>query len=269
MTNPLFDLTGKTAVVTGGSGVLGRAMCAGLAQAGARIVLLARNPEKLAAQAEILRAQGADVTTVSADVLDLAALKAAAEQIGHLDILVNIAGGNHPNATTLAGERAFFDLPADALKSVFDLNLLGTILPCQVFGRVMAAQKHGVIVNISSMASIRPLTRVVGYSAAKAAVNNFTQWLAVHMATEYAPEIRVNAIAPGFFVGEQNRYLLLNPDNTLTPRGEQIIGHTPMRRFGDPDDLVGTLVWLTSDASRFVTGIIVPVDGGFNAFGGV
>ena len=191
------------------------------------------------------------------------------EKFGHIDILINGAGGNKPAATTNP-EQSFFDLPADALRWVFDLNLMGTILPCQVFGKIMAEQKSGVILNISSMNAFRPLTRIAAYSAAKAGVSNFTQWLAVHMAQEYSPEIRVNAIAPGFFLTDQNRFLLIGKDTgELTPRGKSIITHTPMGRFGNPDDLLGTVLWLLSPASAFVTGIVVPVDGGFSAFSGV
>jgi NAD(P)-dependent dehydrogenase (short-subunit alcohol dehydrogenase family) len=187
---------------------------------------------------------------------------------GRVDILINGAGGNKSQATTNP-EQSFFDLPADALRWVFDLNLMGTILPSQVFGKIMAEQKSGVILNISSMNAFRPLTRIAAYSAAKAGVSNFTQWLAVHMAQTYSPHIRVNAIAPGFFVGEQNRRLLLNDDGSLTPRGQSIISHTPMARFGNPDDLLGTILWLVSPASAFVTGTVIPVDGGFSAFSGV
>jgi len=186
-----------------------------------------------------------------------------------VDILINGAGGNKPAATTNPDQR-FFDLPSDALRWVFDLNLMGTILPCQVFGRLMADQKSGVILNISSMNAFRPLTRIAAYSAAKAGVSNFTQWLAVHMAQEYSPEIRVNAIAPGFFLTEQNRFLLTDKNTReLTARGKSILSHTPMARFGAPDDLIGTVIWLLSPASAFVTGIVVPVDGGFSAFSGV
>jgi len=206
------------------------------------------------------------------DVLDKASIESAAQKVlakfGRVDILINGAGGNKPQATTNV-EQSFFDLPADALRWVFDLNLMGTILPSQVFGKIMAEQTNGIILNISSMNSFRPLTRIPAYSAAKAGVSNFTQWLAVHMAQTYSPEIRVNAIAPGFFVGEQNRRLLLNDDDSLTSRGQSIISHTPMARFGNPDDLLGTVLWLVSPASAFVTGIVVPVDGGFSAFSGV
>jgi NAD(P)-dependent dehydrogenase (short-subunit alcohol dehydrogenase family) len=210
---------------------------------------------------------------MSCNVLDKPSLEAAAAQImeafGRVDILINGAGGNKPQATTNP-EQTFFDLPADALRTVIDLNLLGTILPSQVFGKIMAAQKSGVIINISSMSALRPLTRIAAYSAAKAGMANFTQWLAVHMAQEYSPEIRVNAIAPGFFLTEQNRFLLTDKETgKLTPRGQSIILHTPQGRFGVPDDLLGALIWLASPASAFVTGIVVPVDGGFSAFSGV
>ncbi|MFW5691676.1 MAG: SDR family NAD(P)-dependent oxidoreductase [Chloroflexota bacterium] len=265
-----FRLDGKVAVVTGGTGALGSAMCRALATAGASVVVLARGGEQAAALAAEL---GNDSTGIAADVLDRAALDAAAAHVqdryGRVDVLVNGAGGNRAEATAMPGERTFFDLPEDALRWVFDLNLLGTLLPSQVFGARMAAQASGSIINISSMASMQPLTRVVAYAAAKAAVNNFTQWLAVTLAREHSAAIRVNAIAPGFFLGEQNRYLLTNADGSLTARGQQIIDHTPMHRFGDPEDLSGALLWLASDASRFVTGIVVPVDGGFSAYSGV
>jgi NAD(P)-dependent dehydrogenase (short-subunit alcohol dehydrogenase family) len=264
-----FDVQGKVAVVTGGAGVLCAAMCRTLAQAGAKVAVL---DLRLGAAEALATELGKDAISVACNVLDKASVEVAAKKVieafGRVDILINGAGGNKPQATTNP-EQSFFDLPADAFRWVFDLNLMGTILPSQVFGRVMAEQKSGVIINISSMNSFRPLTRIPAYSAAKAGVSNFTQWLAVHMAQEYSPEIRVNAIAPGFFVGEQNRGLLLNEDGSLTPRGQQIISHTPMARFGNPDDLLGTLMWLVSPASAFVTGIVVPVDGGFSAFSGV
>jgi NAD(P)-dependent dehydrogenase (short-subunit alcohol dehydrogenase family) len=191
------------------------------------------------------------------------------EAFGRIDGLINAAGGNHPQATT-SPEMSFFDLPAEAIRFTSDLNLLGTILPSQVIGRLMAEQGAGVILNISSMNAFRPLTRIPAYSAAKAAVSNFTQWLAVHMAQEYSPKIRVNAIAPGFFLTDQNRFLLTDKKSgELTPRGQSIIDHTPQRRFGNPEDLLGTVLWLLSPASEFVTGIVVPVDGGFSAFSGV
>jgi len=210
---------------------------------------------------------------VYGDVLNTETLQKANKTIhtefGAVDILINAAGGNHPSATTKA-DLSFFDLPLDALRFVSDLNLLGTILPCQVFGREMAERGEGVILNISSMNAYRPLTRIPAYSAAKAAVSNFTQWLAVHMAQEYSPRIRVNAIAPGFFLTEQNRFLLTDKDTgDLTPRGGSILSHTPMNRFGTPRDLLGATIWLISPASAFVTGVVVPIDGGFSAFSGV
>ena len=264
-----FDVQGKVAVVTGGAGVLCASMCRVLAEAGAKVAVLDLRLEP----AEALAAEiGNGAIGVACNVLDKASNEVAAQKVldafGCVDILINGAGGNKPLATTNP-EQSFFDLPADAVRWVLDLNLMGTILPSQVFGKIMAGQKSGVIINISSMNSFRPLTRIAAYSAAKAGVSNFTQWLAVHMAQEYSPEIRVNAIAPGFFVGDQNRRLLLNEDNSLTPRGQQIMSHTPMARFGSPDDLLGTLMWLVSPASAFVTGIVVPVDGGFSAFSGV
>ena len=270
-----FDIAGKIAVVTGGAGVLCASMCRELASAEAKVAVLDLRLEP----AEALAAELGNGATgagqgigVACNVLDKASVEAAAQKVlatfGRVDILINGAGGNKPQATTNS-EQSFFDLPADALRWVFDLNLMGAILPAQVFGKIMAAQKSGVIVNISSMNAFRPLTRIPAYSAAKSGVSNFTQWLAVHMAQEYSPEIRVNAIAPGFFVGDQNRRLLLNEDGSLTPRGQQIMLHTPMARFGNPEDLLGTLMWLVSPASAFVTGIVVPVDGGFSAFSGV
>lgn len=265
-----FGLGGKVAVVTGGTGVLGGAIAKGLARAGVKVAILGRREEVAHKVAEQIRDAGFTATALQADVLDTASLKAAREKLqeayGRCDILVNSAGGNQPKATVLP-EGSFFDLEKEALEQVIGLNLLGTILPCQVFGEIM--KDKGSIINISSIAAQKPLTRVVGYAAAKAAIDNFTKWLAVEVAHKHGAGLRVNAIAPGFFVGEQNKKLLLNDDGTLTARGRQIIDHTPMRRFGEADELVGTAVWLASDASRFVTGIIVPVDGGFSAFGGV
>ncbi len=269
----LFSLSGQVAAVTGATGVLGGAMARGLARAGAKVAILGRNAESCSAMAAELQAEGSQALAVTCDVLDPPAVQAACAQVvaafGKVDILVNSAGGNQPGATAGPGQ-PFFDLPPEALQAVFDLNLLGTLYPCQAFGAQMARQKGGVILNITSMAAYRPLTRVVAYAAAKAAVSNFTAWLAVHLAREYSPEIRVNAIAPGFFLTAQNRFLLTDRQTgELSPRGQAIIAHTPMGRFGQPDDLVGTAIWLASPAARFVTGVVVPVDGGFNAFSGV
>ncbi|HEY5270966.1 MAG TPA: SDR family oxidoreductase [Anaerolineales bacterium] len=268
-----FDLSGKVAVVTGGAGVLCAAMCRALAVAGAKVAVLDLNAEAAESLAIEIRSSSADAIGMACNVLDRASIEAAAQVVlakfGSVDMLINGSGGNKP-AATVDPERSFFDLPADALRWVFDLNLMGTILPSQVFGKLMAEQKSGVILNISSMNAFRPLTRIAAYSAAKAGVSNFTQWLAVHMAQEYSPDIRVNAVAPGFFMTEQNRFLLTDKETgELTPRGQSIISHTPMGRFGAPNDLVGTVFWLLSPASAFVTGIVVPVDGGFSAFSGV
>jgi NAD(P)-dependent dehydrogenase (short-subunit alcohol dehydrogenase family) len=266
---PDFSIQGRVAVVTGGAGVLCSAMCRALAESGAKVVVLDVRSDA----AESLAAElGNGAIGLFCDVMERTSVEAAAravmETFGRVDILINGAGGNRPQATT-GPQQPFFDLPVEALRWVLDLNLMGTVLPSQVFGKIMAQQGEGVIINISSMNAFRPLTRIPAYSAAKAAVSNFTQWLAVHMAQEYSPNIRVNAIAPGFFVGEQNRALLLNEDGSLTPRGQQILAHTPMRRFGVPEDLLGALLWLVSPAASFVTGVVIPIDGGFSAFSGV
>lgn len=271
----LYDFTGRTVLLTGGTGVLGLEIARALVECNANVIILSRNRERaaksLAEHRKQVKSKGL-VLCVRGDVLNAETLQEANEtieaKVGAVDVLINAAGGNHPSATTSA-DLSFFDLPLDALRDVGDLNLLGTILPCQVFGRSMAERGEGVILNISSMSAIRPLTRIPAYSAAKAAVTNFTQWLAVHMAQNYSPRIRVNAIAPGFFIGEQNRRLLQNEDGTLTPRGQSILAHTPMNRFGNPEDLLGATLWLISPASAFVTGVVVPIDGGFAAYSGV
>ncbi len=273
MPSNAYDFSGQTAVVTGGAGVLCASMCRLLAEAGAAVAVLDVNQTAAEQLAADLRAAGGKALGLGCDVLSRVSIEAAAQaildQFGQVDILINGAGGNKPAATT-APDRPFFDLPADALRWVLDLNLIGTILPSQVFAKIMAGQKRGVILNIGSMNALRPLTRIPAYSAAKAGVSNFTQWLAVHMAQEYSPEIRVNAIAPGFFLTEQNRFLLTDEQSgELTPRGRTIIAHTPMGRFGAPEDLLGAVLWLVSPASAFVTGVVVPIDGGFSAFSGV
>jgi len=258
----LFSLKGKTAVVTGATGVLGGAMAKGLAQAGATVAILGRRENKAQELADQFKQDGLNAIALPADVLDKDSLLDARakllEKTGQINILVNAAGGNMPNATVF-GDLTFFKLEQDALSKVMELNMNGTVLPSQVFGESMVSSGAGSIINISSMAAQKPLTRVIGYAAAKAAIDNFTKWLAVDLAHKHGAGLRVNAIAPGFFVGEQNRSFLLNTDDSLTPRGQQIIDHTPMSRFGEPDELVGTAVWLASDASKFVTGIVVPV----------
>lgn len=272
--NPLelFDIKGRTAVITGGTGVLGGAMATGLAQAGANVVVLGRKKENGETVLKHIRDKGKDAMFVQADVLDAGQLASAKEQIlrAHktIDILINAAGGNMPGATIMPDQN-FFDLKIEEFQRVVDLNLLGTVLPTKIFCDVMAKQKKGVIINIASMSSFRPITRVVGYSASKAAIDNFTGWLAIEMARKFGEGIRVNAIAPGFFITEQNRSLLTNEDGSYTARGQAAINSTPFARFGVPEELIGTLIWLCSDASKFVTGIDVPVDGGFNVFCGV
>jgi NAD(P)-dependent dehydrogenase (short-subunit alcohol dehydrogenase family) len=269
----MYDFTGRSVVITGGAGILGGDIACALVGCGANVALLDLN---LAPAMQILERMGdraSQAMTVQANVLDVSSLQEAArtilEQFGRVDCLINAAGGNKPQATT-SPNLSFFDLPIDALRWVFDLNILGTMLPCQVFGKLMAEKGRGTILNISSMNSYRPLTRIPAYSAAKAGVSNFTQWLAVHLAQQFSSKIRVNAIAPGFFETQQNRFLLHDEKtNELTPRGQSIIAHTPMGRFGNPDDLFGAVLWLLSDASAFVTGVIIPIDGGFSAYSGV
>jgi NAD(P)-dependent dehydrogenase (short-subunit alcohol dehydrogenase family) len=263
--------------ITGGAGILGGEMACALVGCGADVAILDRDPalaERVIRRIESEARPGPGrAIVVFGDVLKAETLQTAVDAItqefGRIDALINAAGGNQAGATT-APDRPFFDLPPEALRFVFDLNLLGTILPCQVVGRRIAQQGEGVILNVSSMNAFRPLTRIPAYSAAKAGVSNFTQWLAVHMAQEYSPRIRVNAIAPGFFQTEQNRYLLTDQDTgELTPRGRAILAHTPMGRFGQPEDLLGAVLWLLSPASAFVTGVVVPIDGGFSAYSGV
>ncbi len=269
----LYNFKDRTIVVTGGAGVLGSEIACALVGCGANVAILDRDPALAEQRIQRFEPSVGRAVVVFADVLQPDSLHTAASTVlsefGCVDALINAAGGNKPQATTNA-ERSFFDLLPDDLRFVFDLNIIGTVLPCQVFGRQMAQRGEGVILNVSSMNAFRPLTRVPAYSAAKAGVSNFTQWLAVHMAQEYSPRIRVNAIAPGFFFTEQNRYLLTDHQTgALTPRGEAILAHTPMKRFGNPEDLLGAVLWLLSPASGFVTGIVIPIDGGFSAFSGV
>lgn len=279
MLKELFSLEGRVAVVTGGTGVLGGAMAQGLVQLGAKVAVLGRNRARAVQAVAAITAAGGEAIALLADVNSQPELLTARDTLlgrwGKVDILVNAAGGNVA-AANVPDDASLFDVPKEAFAQVFDLNLMGTLLPTQVFGRAMvdratqaAGKPEGSIVNISSMAAIRVISRVAGYSAAKAAVDNFTRWLAVELARKYGAGLRVNAIAPGFFVGEQNRALLLNPDGSLTARGQTIIAHTPAGRFGEPAELISTLGWLCSPGARFVTGLVVPVDGGFNIFSGV
>jgi len=275
-----LEFSGKVAVITGGGGVLCSTMANALSKAGAKIAVLDLKAENAEKVADEINKNGGQAIGVACNVLDSASLKAAHEQVserlGPCDILINGAGGNHPLGTTSKEHlfpedlenselKTFFDLDPDGIKFVFDLNFIGTLLPTQIFAKDMV-QNGGSIINISSMNAFTPLTKIPAYSGAKAAVSNFTQWLAVHFSKV---GIRVNALAPGFFLTEQNRTLLTNPDGSLTTRGNTIISHTPMSRFGTADDLSGTLLWLCGEGSAFVTGVVIPIDGGFSAFSGV
>jgi NAD(P)-dependent dehydrogenase (short-subunit alcohol dehydrogenase family) len=270
-----YNFTGQSIVITGGAGVLGGEMARVFLTCGANVAVLDYNlvaAQKMVEQLNQIPG-GGQAMAVQVNVLQPETVQAGVEKVisefGKIDGLINGAGGNKPDASTRA-DQSFFDLSQDALRWVFDLNLMGTIIPSQIVGRHLAERKEGVILNISSMNAFRPLTRIPAYSAAKAGVSNFTQWLAVHMAQEYSPNIRVNAIAPGFFLTEQNRFLLTDAETgALSARGQKIIDHTPIGRFGKPEDLTGTVLWLMSPASAFVTGIVVPVDGGFSAYSGV
>jgi NAD(P)-dependent dehydrogenase (short-subunit alcohol dehydrogenase family) len=269
----LYDFSGRSVVITGGAGVLGGEMACALVGVNANVVILDRDPALADLVVRRFEQTRGKYLVVKGDVLDKKSLEEAAAEVkkhfGRIDCLINGAGGNNPKATTNP-DLSFFDLPDSAMKFVADLNLIGTILPSQVFGKYMVDQKEGIILNISSMNAFRPLTRIPAYSAAKAAVSNFTQWLAVHMAQEYSPDIRVNAIAPGFFLTEQNRFLLTDKETgKQTARGKKILDHTPMGRYGTPEDLLGAVLWLLSPMSKFVTGVVVPIDGGFSAYSGV
>ena len=266
-----FDLRGRVAVVTGGYGVLGGAMADGLAAAGARVAIRGRRRAEGERKAEAIRAAGGDAMALVADVLDEGGLRAAHDELlatwGQVDILVNAAGGNTPRSRT--NGHGVFALPMDAFDETVRLNLHGTVAPTLVFGETMAAQRAGSVVNVSSMAVTGAISGVMAYSAAKAGIDNFTRWMAVEMARRHGDGVRVNAIAPGFFVSEQNRAVMLEPDGSYTQRARTILEHTPMGRLGRPEELVGALVWLCSDAASFVTGVVIPVDGGFSAFSGV
>jgi len=271
--NDLFGLDGKVAVITGAAGVLYGAIAKALGRLGVQLAILDIREDAAKAAAADITGAGGDAVGLACDVLKRESIEAARDAVlaryGQIDFLINGAGGNNPRATA-TDQVPFFDIPPEAVRWVFELNCMGTILPCQVFGKYLAERKEGVIINTSSMNAFRPLTRIVAYSAAKAAVSNFTQWLATYMSQNFSPNIRVNAIAPGFFLTDQNRFLLTDEKTgDLTPRGKTILSHTPMGRFGAPEDLVGTVVWLLSPASKFVHGVVVPIDGGFSAFSGV
>ena len=269
----IFDVSGKVIAITGGGGILCGTMARALAEGGAKVAILDLIEIAAAKIAKEIRAAGGTAIPVQCNVLEKVSIEQARDKVlaefGRIDALINGAGGNKKEATT-SPQMPFFDLPPEAIRFVFDLNFLGTLLPSQVFGKELARQGTGSILNISSMNALRPLTKIPAYSAAKAAVSNFTQWLAVHICQNYSKEIRVNALAPGFFLTEQNRFLLTDEKTgVLTPRGKTVTEHTPMGRFGDPQELVGTVIWLLSDAAKFVTGVVIPVDGGFSAFSGV
>jgi NAD(P)-dependent dehydrogenase (short-subunit alcohol dehydrogenase family) len=264
-------LAGRVAVVTGGYGVLGGSLAAGLAAAKVRVAILGRRRDAADDKVRTIRAAGGEAMSLVADALDEAAVRSARDELlrawGRVDILVNAAGGNV--AAARSDSRPVFEVPNTAFEEVLRLNLHGSVVPSMVFGEAMAAQRAGSIVNISSMAALRVLSGVLGYSIAKAGIDSFTRWLAVDLARRYGDGLRVNAVAPGFFVSAQNRAVLINPDGSYTERAKAIIGHTPMARFGRPEELIGVVNWLCSDAASFVTGVVLPVDGGFSVFGGV
>lgn len=264
-------LEGKTAIVTGGSGVLGSNISRGLLEAGAKVFIVGAHQNKVDATLASLQGLG-EVDGAACDVLNVAALEKLSDEIvakwGKIDILVNAAGGNIPGAT-IPDDKSVFDMKIEDLNAVIDLNLYGSVYPCLVFGKVMAKQKEGNIINVSSMATYTALTRVPGYSIAKTGINIFTQWLATEMALKFSEKIRVNAIAPGFFIGEQNRRVLINEDGSLTERSRKVLAKTPMKRFGDISELNGMVVMLCSDSASFITGTVIPIDGGFSCFSGV
>jgi len=272
MKKPDFDLTGKVAVITGGGGVLGGSIAESLASAGVKVVVLGRSPENILVRTEEINMQGGQAMPVICDVVNLEELICARSEIlknwGTIDILINSAGGNLAGAN-IRPDQTFFDMNTEEWEKVLDLNQNGTVYPCMIFGEVMARQGKGSIINISSMATFSAITRVPGYSVAKSGMNIFTQWLATELAHKFGEGVRVNAIAPGFFIGDQNRDLLINPDGSFTERSRKIMDKTPMGRFGDITELNGLVQFLCSDAASFITGAIIPVDGGFSAFSGV
>ena len=267
--NNLFDIKGNVTVITGGTGVLGRAIAKYLALNGAKVVILGRKEEVGNQIAADIRAEGGECEFMKTDVLDVEAVRKNCEDIlakyGRVDTLLNAAGGNMPGAT-IPPDKTIFDLQPDQFQTVLNLNLTGTVIPTQIFLEPMVKQGKGSVINFSSMAAFHPMTRVAGYAAAKAGISNFTAYMAAECAKKFGEGIRVNAIAPGFFITEQNRSLLTNPDGTYTQRGQDVIRQTPFGRMGDPEELCGTIHYLMSDASKFVTGTVAVVDGGFNAF---
>jgi NAD(P)-dependent dehydrogenase (short-subunit alcohol dehydrogenase family) len=268
----LYDLEGKVAVITGGGGVLASEIGSGLSKAGAKIVFLDLNEDAAVKAADAINKDGGEAIGMKSNVLDIDDLKEVKDKVlanfGKVDILLNAAGGNMPGAT-ISPDNTIFDLDITDLDKVTNLNFKGTVLPSMVFGEVMAKQNSGNIINISSMAALQAITRVVGYSASKAAVTNFTAWMAMELAMKFEGNIRVNAIAPGFFIGNQNRALLINEDGTYTERGQKVINNTPMGRFGEAKELVGAVLFLASESATFVTGVVLPIDGGFSTFSGV
>lgn len=272
MSKELSDLKNKVALVTGGSGVLGSSISESLLEAGMKVAITFRSGVSIKKKVEEWNGQGKQCIAISMDVLNSESVeegkKAIIDKWGKIDVLVNAAGGNVPG-TVIPPDKSVFDLSMEAMHSVLDLNLFGTVVPTLSIGKLMAKQKHGSIINISSMASSQSISRIIGYSMAKAGIDNFTKWMALELATKYGDGIRVNAIAPGFFISTQNRDILLNKDGSLTARANKIIENTPMGRFGDPKELNGIVQYLCSDASKFVTGTVIPVDGGFSSFSGV
>ncbi len=270
--NELFSIQGKVAVITGAGGVLGGSIAKAFVEAGAKVVAIDIRQENLDTRVAELTALGGEAMGVVGNVLDISSLKNVADEIlakwGRIDILLNIAGGNLPGAT-LNPDQEIFDMNIADWEKVTTLNMNGTVYPSIVFGEVMARQKSGSIVNVSSMAAYSAITRVPGYSAAKTAVSNFTQWMAMEMAQKYGDGVRVNAIAPGFFIGDQNRAILINPDGSLTDRSKKVLAKTPMGRFGDITELNGAVQFLCSEAATFITGVVLPVDGGFSSYSGV
>lgn len=270
--NEQFSIEGKVAVITGAGGVLGGSIAKSFVEQGAKVAAMDIRQENLDARVAELKALGGEVMGVTGNVLDIGSLQSAAESIvarwGRIDILLNIAGGNMPGAT-LTEDQTVFDMKIADWNRVTELNMNGTVYPSLVFGKVMAEQKSGSIINVSSMAAYSAITRVAGYSAAKTAVSNFTQWMAMEMALKFGDKVRVNAIAPGFFIGDQNRAVLLNSDGSLTERSRKVLARTPMGRFGDIAELNGAVQFLCSDAASFITGVVLPVDGGFSSFSGV